>query len=160
MRVGPGITRRVIRGALSIALLLAAAGCGGSDERKDREDIERVLTDSIQAVHAGDREKACPLYTSAYVRENLRENPELKLERDTCEELVDALEVVFKQLTPNPDPKVTKIEVAGDKATARLEIDTAFGPAASKMFVVRERDRWKIDHDEDLRTGPERRQAF
>ena len=130
--------------------MAAVVACGGGDDGREREQVRDVLTDSLTAVHAGDARKACSLYTPAYVRETLKENSELKLGHDTCEELVRALERVLKQLTPDPKPRITEVEVAGDKATARMEIDTHLGPAASKFFVVRQDGNWRIDHDEDL----------
>ncbi len=147
--------RRFLLTALWLGLVLAAAGCGGSDERDDREQIRDVLTESVIAAHAGDEAKACSLYTPAYVRERLRESRGLKLRRDTCDELVRALERVLKQLTRNPRPRVAEVEVAGDKATARMEIQTYVGPAASRFFLVRDDGDWRIDHDQDLQEEPE-----
>ena len=146
--------RSFILGAFLFALLPALAACGGSDEASEREEIRQVVTDSINAAHAGDQRKTCSSYTAAYVREVVRENRGLKLERRTCEELVAAMERVLKQLTPDPRPRVSEVEVSGEKATARLQIATAFGPAASRIFLVRKDDNWRIDHDEDLRDDP------
>ena len=146
---------RRLPGKLVLGFVLAVAGCGGSDDARDRDEIEQVLTESMNAAHAGDRERACSSYTSAYVREALKENAGLKLERRTCAELVGALHVVLKQLTPDPKPSVSDVDLSGDAATARMEIDTAFGLAASKIFVVRRDGTWKIEHDEDLRGKPE-----
>lgn len=152
MTLRPKITRSVILSALSL-IVSAVAACDVTGDREDREDVKRVVTDSVRAAHAGNATEACSLYTAAYVRETLRENRELRLKRRTCAELVAALRVVFQQLTPNPRPKVTNPEVSGDKATARLQIETALGPAASKIFLVRHGDDWKIDHDEDYGPG-------
>lgn len=153
MTLRPKITRSVILSAACLAASAGVAGCDVSGDRDDREDVKRVVTDSIRAAHAGNATEACSLYTGAYVRESLRENRELRLKRRTCTELVAALRVVFQQLTPNPRPKVTNPEVSGDKATARLQIETALGPAASRIFLVRHGDDWRIDHDEDYGPG-------
>ena len=113
--------------------------------------MEKALVDSLDASYKGDANGTCSLYTPAYKREVLRENERLRA--STCEELVEAMVPVLKQLSADPAPKVTQVEVEGDEASARLEIQTHFGPAASKRFLVREDDRWKISHDEDLTAG-------
>ena len=150
IRSASTIVQRLLHGAISLGVLLALAGCGGDDDRRDRQEAGQVLTDSINAAHAGDEEKACALYTRAYVRETLKENRGLRLTGSTCEELVRALEPVLKQLTPDPNPRVTGVEVAGDRATGRMQIDTHFGPAATKFTMTREDGDWKINHDEDV----------
>lgn len=152
MQAFPTATARLL-GALWLCLLLTLVGCGGNDEGREREEVTQVLTDAMYATYAGDERKACSLYTPAYVRESLRENKALKLERGTCAELVRALRRVRRQLTPNPNPRVTDVRVAGDRATARLEIKTHLGPAAARFFLRRQEGKWRIDHDQDLRAA-------
>ncbi len=150
MRCLRGMAQRLLLSALAVGFLLAVTGCGGSDDRRDREEVKQVLTVSMNAAHAGDQAKACSLYTPAYVREVMKEHEGLKLMGDTCEEVVRALNGVLKQLTPDPNPRVTDVRVFGDKATARMEIETHFGPAATKVFAAREDGNWKITHDQDF----------
>ena len=108
----------------------------------------RVEAGFTQAQLAGER------YTRAYVRETVAENKALRLSGASCDEVVRKLEPVLRQLTPNPRPKVTGVKVADDRANARLDIETHFGPAATKVFLVHDDARWKIDHDADYPDGP------
>lgn len=141
--------------ALALVPALALAGCGdGGDEREDREEVRRAVITAIRAAHAGDPRTACARYTRAYVRETVAENKALRLSGASCDELVRRLEPVLRQLTPNPRPKVTAVTVSDDRANARMDIETHFGPAATKVFLVRDGGRWKIDHDEDYADGP------
>ena len=153
---GPARTlaRRFFLSALPLALLLVG-GCGGSDEPTDTDAIKRVLADSINAAHSGDQAKACSVYTPAYVREIFRETRGLQPTGDSCREVVSAFEDVLKRLTADPKPKVTDVEVSGDKATARMEIETYFGPATTKVFAARKDGAWKINHDQDPPEGPQ-----
>ena len=140
----------------AFALLALAAGCGGGgDGGEDRREVSRVVIEATNAAHAGNSAKACPLYTRAYVREVRRENRELNVSSDSCAGVVDARGRVLRRLTPAPNPRVTGVRVMGDRATARLDIDTHFGSAATKVFAVREEGRWKVDHDEDFPARPE-----
>ncbi len=109
-----------------------------------------MLTDSISAAHAGNQAKACSLYTPGYVREIFREDRGLRPEGVSCEEVLRSFEGVLRQLTPDPNPRVTDIKLSGAKGTARLEIDTYLGPAATKVFLAREDGKWKIEHDRDF----------
>lgn len=149
-----GTVRALLLAAVWFCFLPTVMGCGGNDEGKDREEVSRVVTDATEATYAGDEKKACSLYTPAYVREALRENRALKLTRGTCAELVQALQRVRRQLTPEPTPRVTDVRVAGDRATARMDVRTHLGPAAAKLFLAREDGKWRIDHDQDLRAAP------
>lgn len=150
MRVARWTARTLVLSGVSVVLSLAVAACGGSDERRDREKIEQVAADSISAAHAGDRAKACARYTPGYVRELFRENGGLRPKGVSCAEVLRSFEGILRQLTSDPKPQVTDIEVRGAKGTARLEIETHLGPAASKLFLIREDGDWKIDHDRDL----------
>ena len=150
MRIARSTARALVLSGAPVVLSLAVAACGGSDERRDRERIEQVTADSISAAHAGDRAKACSHYTPGYVRELFRENGGLRPKGASCAEVLRSFEGILKQLTSDPKPHVTDIEVRGAKATARLEIETHLGPAASKLFLTREDGDWKIDHDRDL----------
>jgi hypothetical protein len=132
-----------------LTFLFALAGCGESDERSDREKVKQVLSDSIEAAHAGDEEKACSLYTPGYVREIFREKQEPRPAGVSCREVLRSFEPVLRQLTPDPNPRVTEIRVRGATGTARLEIETHLGPAAGKVFLSRRDGDWKIDHLRD-----------
>lgn len=149
-----GTIRTLLVAAICFGFLPTVMGCGGNDEGKAREEVSRVLTNATEATYAGDEKKACSLYTPAYVREALRENRALKLTTGTCAELVQALQRVRRQLTPEPTPWVTDVRVAGDRATARMEIRTHLGPAAAKLFLTREDGKWRIYHDQDVRAAP------
>ena len=152
------VAARVVLSALvlPLALALAAPGCGGSDEEDQRERVGRAVTESVLAAHAGDLAKACSLYTHSYVRETLRENRGLRVTGgEGCAGLVRAMRRVLQRLTPDPKPRVSDVTVSGDEARALLQIDTALGPAASEIFLVRQGGDWKVDHDRDLQGEPQ-----
>ncbi len=109
-----------------------------------------MMTDSINAAHAGDQAKACSVYTPGYVREVFRGDRGLRPRGVSCADVLRSFEGVLKQLTPDPKPRVTDIDVRGAKGTARLEIETYLGPAAAKVFLARVDGDWKIYHDRDL----------
>lgn len=150
MRVGRSTARTLVLSAVPVVLSLVVAACGGSGERRDREKIEQVAADSISAAHAGDRAKACSHFTPRYVRELFREDGGLRPKGVSCSEVLRSFEGILKQLSSDPKPRVTEIEVRGARGSARLEIETHLGPAASKLFLTREDGDWKIDHDRDL----------
>ena len=122
---------------LTIAVLFAIAGCGGSDGNSDREAVQGTIQQYFRAMAHRDAATVCHSLTeraSHGFAALLDVGP-----AQTCEANVRK---VARRNLPLRATHVTKIAIAGDRATADV---TAERPAYStSVALVRQDGRWKL----------------
>jgi ketosteroid isomerase-like protein len=136
--------RRAI--ALVIASGLVASGCGGSDKPSDKQQIETVLTTYYKAFAGGDSATACNQLAKDTI-----DLLEKQARGKSCTAVLDAAlkrpdyAVIAAKLN---SAKVTRVTVAGDKATAAIEVlgvpGAKGGRAATTVPLKKEKGSWKI----------------
>ena len=128
--------------ALSVTSVFAVPGCGDSGPSDD-EKIRTALTTYYQAFASGDGATACDQLAKETV-----ESLEKQAKGRTCPQVLDAAlqrpgyASVAQRLTR---ATITKVTIAGDKATASLDVPGL--PARAKRVPVllkKEGDAWKI----------------
>jgi putative lumazine-binding protein len=129
--------------AVACVAALAAIGCGSGGGPSDEEKIKTALTTYYQAFASGDQPTACDQLAKETV-EALEKQAKGKI----CPRVLDAAlqrpgyASVAQRLTR---ATITKVTIAGDKATVSLEVPGL--PARAKRVPVllkKEGDGWKI----------------
>jgi hypothetical protein len=126
---GPSMVRRTITALVCAAALVAAAGCGETDQEQARE----VVQDYVDARNDGDFELVCDLYSDSFKQQlAIGENCPAFVEEQTA--------------GAGGELSVVDVRVRDDRATADLDVsEGAEGP--SRVAIVLERqddDEWKI----------------
>ena len=122
---------------LTIAVVVALAGCGGSDVVSDRAHVEQTITRYFDATSRGDGATACGLLTGQ-AREGFRALLDVPPARD-CEANVRK---VARRNVPLRPAEISQVVVAGDRATANV---TAERPQYSNSVeLAREGGSWKL----------------
>ncbi len=133
--------RRLLTGlALASAV---AAGCGGDDGGSSPEDeVRKAVRDYLTAVASGNHERACSTLT-AEAQEELVEvvtaafaDPERISCGDALQELSADVSPEDKKLLLNP--RVGKVSIQGDRATAEVE------RLAQPTPLTRIKDDWRV----------------
>jgi hypothetical protein len=126
---GPSMVRRTITALVCAAALVAAAGCGETDQEQARE----VVQDYVDARNDGDFELVCDLYSDSFKQQlAIGENCPAFVEEQTA--------------GAGGELSVVDVRVRDDRATADLDVsEGSEGP--SRVAIVLERqddDEWKI----------------
>jgi hypothetical protein len=126
---GPRMARRTITALVCAAALVAAAGCGETDQEQARE----VVQDYVDARNDGDFELVCDLYSDSFKQQlAIGENCPAFVEEQTA--------------GAGGELSVVDVRVRDDRATADLDVsEGSEGP--SRVAIVLERqddDEWKI----------------
>ena len=110
--------------ALALACT-AAAGCGGDDGESAEDQVRKTVRDYLTALAAGTGDRACPALTAEAQAQAVEEvtasfamAPDLSCKQAIRELSVD-LEPADERVLLNP--KVRKVSVRGDRATAEVE---------------------------------------
>jgi hypothetical protein len=130
--------KRVV-GATVLAVL-ALSGCGGDDSPTDKELIENSLTTYYKAFGTGDSGGAC----NELARETKEELEKAAGGKDCTEVLDQALKRPdYAKVAPKLSKvKVTEINIAGDKATAKAGVPGVGLPTL--VPLKKENGAWKI----------------
>ena len=125
--------------ALLAALALVFAGCGGSSQPSDEDQIKATLRDYYVAFANGDAESACA---------DLASDVQVQFAKQSGTEDCPGAIAKARQRPDTrrytssfKDAEILSVEVAGDKAVARVR---AIG-ATQKIPLRREGKEWKID---------------
>jgi hypothetical protein len=126
---GPSMVRRTITALVCAAALVAAAGCGETDQEQARE----VVQDYVDARNDGDFELVCDLYSDSFKQQlAIGENCPAFVEEQTS--------------GAGGELSVADVHVNDDRATADLDVsEGSEGP--SRVALVLEREdggEWKI----------------
>jgi hypothetical protein len=126
---GPSMVRRTITALVCAAALVAAAGCGETDQEQARE----VVQDYVDARNDGDFELVCDLYSDSFKQQlAIGENCPAFVEEQTA--------------GAGGELSVVDVRVRDDRATADLDVsEGSEGP--SRVAIVLERqddDSWRI----------------
>jgi hypothetical protein len=126
---GPRMARSTITALVCAAALVAAAGCGETDQEQARE----VVQDYVDARNDGDFELVCDLYSDSFKQQlAIGEN---------CPAFV-------KEQTSGAggELSVADVHVNDDRATADLDVsEGSEGPSRVALVLEREDDgEWKI----------------
>ena len=122
---------------LTIAVVLAIAGCGGSDGNSDRQAVEGTIQQYFRATAHGDGATVCPSLTeraSHAFAALLDVGP-----AQTCEANVRK---VARRNLPLRATHVTRIAIADDRATA--DVVSERPPYSATVVLVRQDGRWKL----------------
>jgi hypothetical protein len=131
---------------VAIAVALVVAGCGGDSGPTDRQQIETAVLTYYKAFGKGDSGGACNELSSVTKTQLEKEGRG----KDCTEILDEALKRPdYAEIAPKlQDARVTQINVANDKATARVLVpgvktNGALG-ARTTVPLVKEKGAWKI----------------
>ena len=127
--------------AAVLALALAAAGCGGSNDSEgknakryqgDQKDVAQTIDDLVAASHAGDTGKICnDIFTTGLAKAVAVKS------KTTC------ANVVKKQLVnPKEDITITKLSVHGSNAFVTVREQNK---NVTNLSLVKEGDGWRIN---------------
>jgi hypothetical protein len=124
---GPRMARWTITALVCAAALVAAAGCGETDQEQARE----VVQDYVDASNDGDFELVCDLYSDSFKQE---------LAVEDCPGFVEeATSGAGGELS------VVDVRVSDDRATADLDVTRGQeGPSRIGLTLEREDDEWRI----------------
>jgi hypothetical protein len=121
--------RLVLTTAVCVAALVAAIGCGQSDEQQARD----VVQDYVDARAEGDYGRVCELYSESFKQE-LATGP-------NCEAFVE-------EQSSGAEPgelEIVDVRVNDDKATADLDATSESGaPIRIGLQLERQDDDWRI----------------
>jgi hypothetical protein len=126
---GPSMVRRTITALVCAAALVAAAGCGETDQEQARE----VVQDYVDARNDGDFELVCDLYSDSFKQQlAIGENCPAFVEEQTS--------------GAGGELSVADVHVNDDRATADLDVsEGSEGPSRVALVLEREDDgEWKI----------------
>lgn len=126
---GPSMVRRTITALVCAAALVAAAGCGETDQEQARE----VVQDYVDARNDGDFELVCDLYSDSFKQQlAIGENCPAFVEEQTS--------------GAGGELSVVDVHVRDDRATADLDVSQGSeGPSRVALVLEREDDgEWKI----------------
>jgi hypothetical protein len=125
---GLRMVRRTITALVCAAALVAAAGCGETDQEQARE----VVQDYVDARNDGDFERVCDLYSDSYKEElAIGENCPAFVEEQTS--------------GASGELSVVDVQVNDERATADLNVSQGSeGPSRVALVLEREDDEWKI----------------
>lgn len=121
---------RSVTAAVCAALLVAAAGCGQSDQEKARE----VVQEYIDASNSGDYERVCELYSEEFKRQ-------LAIE-ENCPGFVEEQSSGVAQ-----ELELVEVRVDGDRATAQIDAVREEEGGTARIGLLLERadgDEWQI----------------
>jgi Putative lumazine-binding len=134
---------------ITVAVVAAlAGGCGGSDDESapgsgasDREAVEAVAHEYLEALIAGDGERTCALLT-----EDAQEQVKTWTTASTCEDGIGQFGDFIDEKDADADEKlrdvsVEQVTVTGDKAEAQVESGDGSPRPASFEKVG---DTWKV----------------
>jgi hypothetical protein len=132
--------------ALALAAAAALGGCGGDSGPTDRQQIETAVLTYYKAFGSGDSGGACNELSSV-TKTQLEKAGRGK----DCTEILDAAlkRPAYAEIAPKlRDVRVTQINVANDKASARVlfpgvKTNGALG-ARTTVPLVKEKGAWKI----------------
>jgi hypothetical protein len=110
------------------AALVAATGCGESDQEQARE----VVQDYVDARNSGDFEQVCDLYSDSFKQElAIGENCPAFVEEQTS--------------GAGGELSVVDVRVNDDRATADVDVQGPDGPSRVGLTLEREdEDEWRI----------------
>jgi ketosteroid isomerase-like protein len=120
---------RSITAVVCAALLVAAAGCGQSDQEKARE----VVQEYIDASNDGDYERVCELYSEDFKRQ---------LAVDDCPAFVEEQTSGVEQ-----ELELVDVRADGDRATAQIDAVRQEEGGTARIGLLLERadgDEWRI----------------
>ena len=125
---GLRMVRRTITAMVCAAALVAAAGCGETDQEQARE----VVQDYVDARNDGDFELVCDLYSDSYKEElAIGENCPAFVEEQTS--------------GASGELSVVDVQVNDERATADLNVSQGSeGPSRVALVLEREDDSWRI----------------
>jgi hypothetical protein len=123
----PRMLRRTITAMVCAAALVAATGCGETDQEQARE----VVQDYVDASNEGDFETVCDLYSESFKQELAVEDCPGFVEENTS--------------GAGGELSVVDVRVSGDRATADLDVTQGQeGPSRVGVTLEREDDEWRI----------------
>jgi hypothetical protein len=145
------MTRRsIVLGA--VLILAAVAGCGGGQKplspEQERQQIAHILHSYLHAQVSGDGQSACALLTSTAQSELtgivLKYGRGVIKARPSCQYAVKLVQAVAGQklLQALSAARIERIQVEGDRATARILDSGAFPP--QQVSLQRSGNTWKI----------------
>jgi hypothetical protein len=119
---------------LAVAAALALAGCGGDD----REEVERTVRDFVRATDRRDADAFCGrLVTQEYLERSTRAAGDRA--RDACRRQLTAVTGLRLKLV-----RIRGIEIDGDRAEARVVLETQGSRQARLLRLEREDGDWKL----------------
>jgi hypothetical protein len=125
-------------GAVLIALVLTASGCGG---KSDSEAARAAVTGFTKAFGKGDGAKACKLLTPAARDAFLKRVKVLTGTSDCAKALKGVHDAAGRQVTDAFEAaKVSDVEIKGSNATAKV---TASG-ASTTVGLKKQGDKWLL----------------
>jgi hypothetical protein len=123
----PRMLRRTITAMVCAAALVAATGCGETDQEQARE----VVQDYVDASNEGEFETVCDLYSESFKQELAVEDCPGFVEENTS--------------GAGGELSVVDVRVSGDRATADLDVTQGQeGPSRVGVTLEREDDEWRI----------------
>ena len=142
-----------MRGTFAIctaaAMLVVAVGCGGDDSDPEEEAVRDTYLAYIDAVKAGEGEKACALTTPEFQRRvgaSIAIGPRAGLRGASCPEVLEKGSLPQLQLA---EPELEDIEINGDRASGLDPGETVGGAeeiviGPQEVFFERLGGDWKI----------------
>lgn len=141
---------------VAVIVLLAAWGCGGSDDvagtvgpgsgtpaataPTDEVQINDVADRFYGAYVGGDGAAACALLSAA-ARRQVVEDPDTAGDGTTCDaRLTAAAKVIAQYYGPDPEVSLAQVTVSGDRATGVITI----GGRSQSVAFEREDGGWKL----------------
>ena len=119
-----------------LASTLALFACGGGD---DREEVEQVVRDFVQATNERDGERLCgDLLTQEYLEKYTGATGDGAAE--ACEEQLDVISGLRLRLIA-----VERVTVDGEAATVRATIATGGQRATRRFELAKEDGDWKLN---------------
>ena len=113
-----------------VVIVLAVAGCGGSDDSGDETDVKAAVNGFYAALERKDGKRACAALTKSARDEILS----IDGSGGSCEkELV-------QQFGGSHPPRIVGVEIDGDEATVQLQ-----NGEGGNATLIKQGDRWMMD---------------
>jgi ABC-type glycerol-3-phosphate transport system substrate-binding protein len=124
------------RSTALLVVLVAIAGCGGGNDKKD---ANRTVRDFVKATNDRDADKFCEdLVTQQFLEETT--GAEGDKAKSACKQQFKALRAVKIRLI-----QIRKTEIDGDKATVTATIETSPNQPQPRVFRLKKQDGdWRL----------------
>lgn len=119
---------------LASAAALLPAACGGDD----REDVQQIVRDFVRATDRRDTDKFCgELVTQEFLEQTTGATGDKA--KDACRQQLGAVSGLRVRLL-----RIERIEIDGDRATARVVLETQGRRDPRLLQLEREDGDWKL----------------